>query len=39
LEITRWVVGWGDAAEVVRPASLRRHVGRMLAAALVGYEE
>jgi predicted DNA-binding transcriptional regulator YafY len=25
-EIMRWVLGWGDAAEVVRPAALRKQV-------------
>jgi predicted DNA-binding transcriptional regulator YafY len=25
-EIARWVLGWGDAAEVIGPASLREHV-------------
>ncbi len=25
-EITRWILGWGDAVEVVRPASLRREL-------------
>ena len=38
-EITRWVLGWGDAAEVIRPRRLRHHVQKMLAAALVNYEE
>jgi predicted DNA-binding transcriptional regulator YafY len=27
-EILRWVLGWGDAAEVVRPAALRKQVRR-----------
>jgi proteasome accessory factor B len=25
-EITRWILGWGDAAEVLRPALVRREV-------------
>ncbi len=25
-EITRWILGWGDAAEVIRPATVRRWV-------------
>jgi proteasome accessory factor B len=36
-EITRWVLGWGDAAEVVRPASLRKHLRRILGAAADHY--
>lgn len=32
-EITRWILGWGDAAEVIRPASLRREVATILRAA------
>jgi predicted DNA-binding transcriptional regulator YafY len=36
-EITRWVLGWGDAAEVITPRRLRQHVQKMLAAALVNY--
>jgi proteasome accessory factor B len=29
-EITRWVLGWGDAVEVVSPASLRSHLHGVL---------
>jgi len=29
-EITRWILGWGDAAEVVRPLSLRQAVATIL---------
>lgn len=36
-EITRWILGWGDAAEVVRPVSLRREVARVLRAAASAY--
>lgn len=32
-EITRWVLGWGDAAEVVRPAVIRDEVKRNLISA------
>ena len=32
-EITRWILGWGDAAEVVRPTRLRREVSAILQAA------
>jgi proteasome accessory factor B len=37
-EIMRWVLGWGDTAEVVRPAALRREVASLLktAAAIYG---
>ena len=37
-EITRWILGWGDAAEVVRPAGLRECVARTLASAASVYE-
>jgi predicted DNA-binding transcriptional regulator YafY len=36
-EITRWILGWGDAAEVVRPAGLRECVARALASAASVY--
>jgi predicted DNA-binding transcriptional regulator YafY len=36
-EIRRWVLGWGDAAEVVKPAELRRSVVHSLTDALEGY--
>lgn len=36
-EITRWVLGWGDAAEVLRPASLRRAVLTSLKKAGAAY--
>jgi predicted DNA-binding transcriptional regulator YafY len=38
-EITRWILGWGDAAEVVRPASLRREVAAILRAAASLYRQ
>jgi proteasome accessory factor B len=38
-EITRWVLGWGSAAEVIKPRHLRHHVQKMLAAALANYEK
>ena len=38
-EITRWVLGWGDTAEVITPRRLRQHVKTMLAAASLLYEE
>lgn len=36
-EITRWILGWGDAAEVMRPASLRREVAAILVTAAGQY--
>ncbi len=36
-EITRWILGWGDAAEVVRPASLRHQVAAILRGAVALY--
>jgi predicted DNA-binding transcriptional regulator YafY len=36
-EIVRWILGWGDAAEVIRPAHLRRSVVDILSAALNPY--
>lgn len=37
-EITRWILGWGDASEVVRPASLRREVATIHQAAASIYD-
>ncbi len=36
-EITRWILGWGDAVEVVRPVGLRREVAAILATAAGKY--
>jgi GH15 family glucan-1,4-alpha-glucosidase len=36
-EIMRWVPGWGDAAEVVKPLALRHEVARTLGAAAKPY--
>ncbi len=36
-EITRWILGWGDAAEVVRPEGLRKDVASILQAAAKQY--
>jgi len=36
-EITRWILGWGDAVEVVRPARLRREVAAILQSAAAQY--
>lgn len=38
-EITRWILGWGDAAEVMRPASLRREVSAILKSAASVYRK
>jgi predicted DNA-binding transcriptional regulator YafY len=35
--MTRWVLGWGDAAEVVRPANLRAEVPAALGRARTVY--
>lgn len=37
-EITRWILGWGDAAEVVRPARLRRQIAAILGSAAGQYQ-
>ncbi len=36
-EITRWILSWGDAAEVVSPLKLRKHVTDNLKRAAVVY--
>ena len=36
-EIARWILGWGDAAEVLAPDELRDHVGAILRAAAAEY--
>jgi predicted DNA-binding transcriptional regulator YafY len=36
-EITRWVLGWGDSARVLRPVWLSHHVQQLLAAAFQNY--
>ena len=36
-EIVRWVLGWGNAAEVLAPADLREHIGEVLASAVANY--
>jgi predicted DNA-binding transcriptional regulator YafY len=38
-EIIRWILGWGDAAEVVRPARLREEVAKVLRASAAVYAE
>ena len=37
LEIARWILGWGDAAEVVRPPTLRREIASILQNAATTY--
>ncbi|MBI1847191.1 MAG: WYL domain-containing protein, partial [Candidatus Rokubacteria bacterium] len=37
LEITRWVLGWGEAAEVIKPARLRQAVAAALDHAAARY--
>jgi predicted DNA-binding transcriptional regulator YafY len=36
-EIARWILGWGDAVEVMRPSSLRRDVAAILTRAAASY--
>jgi proteasome accessory factor B len=36
-EIARWILGWGDAAEVLAPTDLRDHVASVLASAAANY--
>jgi predicted DNA-binding transcriptional regulator YafY len=37
LEIARWILGWGDAVEVLRPAALRARVRAALQSAARHY--
>lgn len=37
-EITRWVLGWGDAAEVISPESLRTQILAALRSATAVYD-
>jgi proteasome accessory factor B len=32
-DLRQWILGWGEEAEVMEPADLRREVARMAAAA------
>jgi predicted DNA-binding transcriptional regulator YafY len=36
-EITRWILGWGDAAEVIRPPGLRKRIAAILKSAASCY--
>ena len=36
-EIVRWILGWGDAAEVLAPTDLRDHVASVLVSAAANY--
>jgi predicted DNA-binding transcriptional regulator YafY len=38
-EIARWVLSWGDAAEVIRPVFLRRHIHAVLDRAGETYDD
>lgn len=38
LEIVRWLLGWGAAVEVLRPARLRRALAGALRSAAAGYQ-
>jgi proteasome accessory factor B len=37
-EIARWVLGWGDAAEVLRPQCLRESIAKVLHSTVRSYE-
>ncbi|MDP2995966.1 MAG: WYL domain-containing protein [Bryobacterales bacterium] len=37
-EIARWVLGWGDAAEVLRPRHLRESIAKVLHSTVRSYE-
>src|SRR3954454_11560822 len=36
-EIRRWILGWGDAVEVIEPESLRRDIREALQSAVLAY--
>jgi predicted DNA-binding transcriptional regulator YafY len=36
-EIVGWILGWGDAAEVLASSKLRDHVGTILSSAVARY--
>jgi len=36
-EIARWILGWGDAAEVVKPPALRREIAKVLTRSVAIY--
>jgi predicted DNA-binding transcriptional regulator YafY len=36
-EITRWILGWGDAAEVVKPPALRQEIADVLTRSAAVY--
>lgn len=36
-EIARWILGWGEAAEVVHPEKLRQHLAKRLVQASALY--
>jgi predicted DNA-binding transcriptional regulator YafY len=37
-EIRRWILGWGDAVEVVSPNELRQEIKRILNSAATVYQ-
>jgi len=37
-EITRWILGWGDAVEVIAPDEVRRQIQQILRSATAFYE-
>lgn len=38
-EIMRWILGWGDAAEVLRPPTLRREIASILRRTVTRYRQ
>jgi predicted DNA-binding transcriptional regulator YafY len=38
-EITRWILGWGDAVEVIAPEELRRQIQQILRSTSAHYDE
>src|ERR1022692_3470466 len=38
-EITRWILGWGDAVEVIAPGELRRQIQQILRSTSAHYDE
>jgi predicted DNA-binding transcriptional regulator YafY len=38
-EVTRWILGWGEAAEVIRPRRLRHDLQKAFACALANYAD
>jgi predicted DNA-binding transcriptional regulator YafY len=38
-EITRWILGWGDAVEVIAPGEMRRQIRQILLLESAFYNE